>query len=80
MVCRKNIDECTGCHSVLSQQAEKAKPKAIAHPIDTKAADALSKKQQKKKRERELAAQERAAAHKAQVSAQPATVVAVELY
>lgn len=64
----------------MSQQAEKAKPKAIAHPIDTKAADALSKKQQKKKRERELAAQERAAAHKAQVSAQPATVVAVELY
>lgn len=80
MVCRKNIDECTGCYAVFVSKAEKAKPKAIAHPIDTKAADALSKKQQKKKRERELAAQERAAAHKAQVSAQPVTVVGVELY
>lgn len=36
-----------------------AKPKDIPHPIDTKPKDELSKKQLKKKRERELAAQEK---------------------
>jgi len=43
----------------VSEQAEKSKPKAVAHPIDTKAVDQLSKKQAKKKKDRELAAKEK---------------------
>ena len=39
-----------------------------AHPIDTKPQDELSKKQQKKKKLKELEAKERALAQKAQVA------------